>query len=189
MSVNWVEYIKRDENKALTEIYSTMRQPFVNWILSNNSCNPEEAVDIFQVSVVILYENVITGKVDQLSNLKSYLFSIGRNKLMEHFRNLKKHNHSQLDNNVLLKQLFVDEYDLDSHQIDHIELMHQALEELGDPCKSLLQSYYFKKMNLLEIADALSYKNSDTVKTKKFKCIKRLRKIFTAILENTAKSK
>jgi len=165
-----------------------MREPFINWAVSTGNCDPNEAIDIFQVSVIILYENVISGKIDRLDNLKAYLFRIGKNKLMEHFRRLKKHEHKRIDCDLLLKYSFEEVYKVEEHQIDHIEFMHQSIIKLGDPCKSILQAFYFHKKNMDEIAANLDYKNSNTVKSKKFKCIQRLKKIFNEELNTVMKN-
>ena len=58
------------------------------------------------------------------------------------------------------------------------EQVESSLEKLGDPCKRLLELYYYYKKSLLEIAETLEYKNSDTVKNLKYKCLGRLRKLY-----------
>lgn len=183
MSINWVEYIKAQEDKALEEVYNSYRTPFINWALKKGNCSKEDAIDLFQVSVVILYENVISGKIEKLDNLKSYLFTIGRNKILEHYRSIKKNKHQSLESKNLLHSVFIQENEIDDSTVDEFELMHESILELGDPCGTLLQNFYFKKMDLKEIARHMNYKNSDTVKTKKFKCIQRLKIIFAKKME------
>ena len=60
-------------------------------------------------------------------------------------------------------------------------LVEQSLEQLGEPCKSLLELYYYDKMTMEDIAETLNYKNAATAKNLKYKCLNRLRKIY----ENT----
>jgi len=45
---------------------------------------------------------------------------------------------------------------------------------LGDVCKKVLTQYYFDGMNMQEIAKKLNFANTDTAKTKKYKCKKKL---------------
>ena len=55
-----------------------------------------------------------------------------------------------------------------------LKVVHDAMELLGDPCKSVLIYYYFNQMSMSEIADRMNYSNANTVKVKKYKCKKRL---------------
>ena len=175
--INWAQYILEDENRAISEIYSEYRSSFIGWVKKNSNCDENTALDIYQVSLVILYENVINKKLSQLDNVKSYLFTIGKNKLMEHYRSVKKNQHHEIDENILLNKAIEEETN-DENQ-DAISKIYSSLSQLGDPCKTLLENYYFKKMSLDEIASDMNYKNRDTVKTKKFKCIQRLRKLYS----------
>ncbi len=175
--INWTEYIRENENRALSEIYDEHREPFLSWVQNNGNFSRDQALEIFQVSIIILYENVISGKLKMLDNVKSYLFTIGKNKMMEHFRKIKKSHHESFNESSLFNAATLDELDFDEER-DVLLSIENALQKLGDPCKILLESYYFKKLSLQEIALKMKYKNTDTAKTKKFKCIQRLRKMF-----------
>jgi len=58
------------------------------------------------------------------------------------------------------------------------EMMHSAINNLGEPCKSLLESFYFKNKSMLDIAQDFGYTNAENAKTQKYKCLMRLKKIF-----------
>jgi len=161
---------------ALKEIYIEYRDSFINWIIGKSQCTQDEALVLFQNSVVILYENVISGKVIELKNPKSYLYAIGKNKLFELFREKKRNSTENLNDSKYLNLVIEEEFDIDPKK-DVLGLLNKSLLELGDPCKTLLINFYFKKKSFSEISVDLNYKNSNTVKTKKFKCLKRLRKI------------
>ena len=45
--------------------------------------------------------------------------------------------------------------------------MNYALKKIGEPCKSLIEAYYFKKMDMQEIANQFKYSNADTAKNPK----------------------
>ena len=61
---------------------------------------------------------------------------------------------------------------------EHIELAKSCLEKLGDPCKSILELFYYHKMSMEDIQQHAGYKNSATAKNIKYKCLRRLRKLF-----------
>ena len=172
--MNWISYIKENENQALKDIYTSHRGSCLSWLRSQYSISEEDAKEIFQSSIIILYDNVMTGKLKELTvNIKSYLYSIAKNKAREHFRKVGKivdGENLQLvssENGVEVKQKLEAK----------INTVNQALQSIGDPCKSLLQLYYYKRMSMTEIGTLMGYKNSDTVKNQKYKCIKRLQKL------------
>ena len=59
-----------------------------------------------------------------------------------------------------------------------LQLVAKGLEKLGEPCKTLLELFYFNNMSMDEIASQLSYKNRATAKNLKYKCLGRLRNKF-----------
>jgi len=57
--------------------------------------------------------------------------------------------------------------------------MEKSLKNLGEPCKSLLEAYYHQKKNMVEIAASFGYTNADNAKNQKYKCLMRLKKLFS----------
>ncbi len=167
--------LKRGDQEALEEIYTKYREGFLHWITNTHQCTRDEAVEIFQYSILTFYENVVEGTFEELKSagLKTYLYSIGKNKLLSDYRKGMKLS--------LRESLDPDEYtefesDVDfirKQKIDHIT---KALNELGDPCKRLLELFYFNNLSTDEIAEVMNYKNGNTVKNLKYKCIQRIKK-------------
>jgi RNA polymerase sigma factor (sigma-70 family) len=54
--------------------------------------------------------------------------------------------------------------------------IEQALEKLGEPCKTILTDYYFRKLSMQDIAEKMNYTNADNAKNQKYKCFNRLKK-------------
>ena len=52
--------------------------------------------------------------------------------------------------------------------------MAECIGKLGDTCKKVLMYYYYDGMSMQEIADKLGFANTNTAKTKKYKCKKKL---------------
>jgi DNA-directed RNA polymerase specialized sigma24 family protein len=74
------------------------------------------------------------------------------------------------------------EEDLEIHEKRNAEfaIMDRALNSLGEPCKSLLEGYYVKKMDMQALAKDFGYTNADNAKNQKYKCLIRLKKLFFA---------
>lgn len=173
-----IERIKsRDSEKCLEKIYCDYRNEFILWVIRNYSCSMDEAKDVFQQTVIIFYENIRSGKLNQISTkVKTYLFSIGKNKILELLRAKNKQeahykDHIYMDNEYLYNEVD-EEYEV------NLENVENCLIIMGDPCKSILEQYYYHRKSMTEISEILDYKNSDTTKNLKYKCIQKLKQIF-----------
>ena len=87
-----IERIKsKDSEQGLKEIYTSYRNEFLLWAVRHHSCTMDEAMDVFQQSVIIFYENIVSGKLTEITTqVKTYIFSIGKNKILELLRSKKK---------------------------------------------------------------------------------------------------
>lgn len=169
-----LDLIRRGDDSYITTIYRDYRLPFVAWIKGEFKCTDEDAIEFFQTAVVILYDNVITGKLQELnSNIKTYLFSIGKNKAHEWLRHRQRQGTSTDD--LLIHYLHEDDPDIDESEYAlSLRKVSAGMDSLGEPCRTLLQLFYYFKASMREICDKLNYKNEDTAKNQKYKCLKRL---------------
>ncbi len=171
--MSWIANIKQNGNDALKDIYKNHRTGCITWLMKTYNLREAVAKDAFQLSMIILYQNVMKGKVEDKScSLKSYLFAIAKNKARELLKTESKYSGEGKIN--LLKEELMDGV---SEKVMFEQVMtkvQRALIKMGEPCKTILQLYYFKKMRLQEIAVLVGHKKPGTTKTKKHKCIKRL---------------
>lgn len=172
-----LQLIKDNDPQGLSSLYKTFRTEFIHWIIKFCRCSREDSQEYYQATIMIVYDNVHAGKLSQLnSSLKTYLFSIGKNLAWNSYRQ------------ELRKQKAGAEFYLSNHvqeetskelamQESNLELVSKCFNELGDPCHRLLDLYYYQKRSMDEIANELNYKNTDTAKNQKYKCMERLRKM------------
>lgn len=172
-----IERIKNhDSEKVIKEIYCNHRNEFLLWAMRNHSCSLEEAKDVFQQAVIIFYENIRSGKVSQITTqLKTYIFGIGKNKILEMLRTKRKMQAQYNDQTYLDNDEYYNE--MDDNYEDNLKNVTRCLVKMGDPCKSILEQYYYHRKSMIEISEILEYKNSDTVKNLKYKCLQRLRQL------------
>ena len=167
--------LRRGDSKALEEVYARFRTSFLAWITRTHNCTKEEALDIYQYSILSFYENVVEGSFDSVNEagIKTYLYSIGKNKLLNDSRRKMKVTYKDHIEDDELIEL---EVEVDFVKAQNIEKIRRALEEIGNPCKELLELFYFNNLSADEIAEVMEYKNSGTVRNLKYKCIQRIRK-------------
>lgn len=162
-----IEQVKREGSPALSRLYCQYRVVFIHWLSGKFGCESELAKDIYQQTILTFYENVQQGKVTALtSHVKTYLFSIGKNKFYEAVRERAKQEKA--------KDWQVEQ---DSSPESLLELVENCLKKLGEPCRGLLMQFYYHKRSMEQIAEFFEYKNIDTAKNQKFKCLERLRKL------------
>ena len=176
-----IQQLKAGETEVLKAIYLQHREEFIKWLVSQN-CPPDQARELYQLTILIFHDNVARGKLTELrSSLKTYLFSIGKNKLKEMQREQARLN--QLFDHFLYDHIDPGEIENRREYEALLELASDCLEKLGEPCKSLLELFYYQNLSMEEISKKLNYKNADSAKNQKYKCLKRLQRIFQKELE------
>lgn len=152
-----------------------------NLVLKNNG-TADDAKDIFQEAMVILYENAQKPEFELTSQISTYLYAISRRlwlKKLQTSNNSAKLSLTPIES-IEESVAADDEIDFKEKQDNDFSLMEVAMKKLGEPCKSLLEAYYIHKKQMHDIADQFGYTNSDNAKNQKYKCLMRLKKLFFA---------
>jgi RNA polymerase sigma factor (sigma-70 family) len=167
-----IEKLRSDGQEELNRIYKGHREEFIFWINKSYQVPIDDAKDIYQFSILKLYENVLSGQLTTLnSSLKTYLFAIGKNKALEYHRAMAKRVNPAFD---LYLEIDSEDSRLKEEQLQSIE---KGLQELGEPCSTLLTLYYYQRQTMETITQTLGYKNANTAKNQKYKCLQRLKKL------------
>ncbi|MEL7426015.1 MAG: sigma-70 family RNA polymerase sigma factor [Bacteroidota bacterium] len=163
----------RDGNESIVErIYRQHRPSFLAWARRHYPLAEEELMDVYQDAIIIMYQNVVEKKVTELrSTVSTYLFGIAKNLILKKLRQQKRTPLS-LDEiaEVAVAPQFMQRSDQDEQQYQ----MRQALNRLGKTCRQILELFYYYEFSLEVIAERLQYKNSNTVKAQKHRCMKQL---------------
>lgn len=169
--------LAKNDRRAVEAIYAGHYNMIQSMIINNNG-SADDARDIFQEAMIVLYEKVRSGSFELHCQLKTYIYSVARRLWLKRLKQVQRINP---EINGLEETVSVEE-DLESHELRNQEFqgIEKALSNLGEPCKSLLEAFYLQKKNMNEIADAFGYTNADNAKNQKYKCLIRLRKLFFA---------
>ena len=142
-----------------------------NFVRLHNG-SPEEAEDLYQEGIITLYEQVQNGKFSMASSIKTYLYAICRNKWLDKLKT--KVPVTDLEEHVF--QVPTEE-EVAGPAVDEAAIK-LAIENLGEPCRTIMVGYYFEKLSLDELAENLHYSNANVAKQQKFRCVERLKKKF-----------
>jgi RNA polymerase sigma factor (sigma-70 family) len=176
-----LEGLALNDRKAVETIYMRHFNMVQSLILSNNGY-PDDARDIFQEAMIILYEKARSGSFELNCQLKTYLYSVCRRLWLKRLSQLQRISPEvgKLEGAVSIED------DLERHEQRNKEfqVMEQCLANLGEPCKSLLEAYYLDTKSMTEIAADFGYTNADNAKNQKYKCLMRLKKLFSQYITN-----
>ncbi len=171
-----INLIRNEDSRGLSLVYEKFRHEFIHWIIKTYGTDPDDAREFYQASIVILYDNTMAGKLDSLqSSLKTYLFGIGKNLALQQLR--LNHRKQKTGAEFYIKNYVLDNQEDKMKEEVNLEIVSQSFSTLGEPCHELLSLYYYKKKSMEEISATLGYKNPETAKNQKYKCMERLRKI------------
>ena len=145
-------------------------------LVINNNGSSDDARDIFQEAMIVLFENARNPAFELTCQIKTYLFSVSRRLWLKRLQQMKQ---TTPELPSLVETVPV-EQDVEAHQQrnNDFQAMEKAMMTLGEPCRSLLEAYYLQKRKMTEIAGAFGYTNADNAKNQKYKCLMRLKKIF-----------
>jgi RNA polymerase sigma factor (sigma-70 family) len=173
--------LKRGDDNALNLLYKTYYPMVVHFIVSNNGTE-QEAKDIYQESVIVLYENLQIPGFELTCKIKTYIYSVCRRlwlkKLAEKSRYVGKIEDFESFIPFVKEDADIEEKDM------QFKVMKQALEKLGEPCRTILQDFFIHNFTMQQITEKMGYTNTDNAKNQKYKCLMRLKKIFFASYHN-----
>lgn len=172
-----LEGLARNDRKAVETLYRQNYSMVQTYIL-NNSGTTDDARDIFQEAMIVLFEKAKEGSLELNCQIKTYLYSVCRRLWLKRLQQLQRFG-APVES---VEEIVPVEEELEGHERrnEAFGVMEKAMNHLGEPCKSLLEAYYIQKKQMLDIASDFGYTNADNAKNQKYKCLMRLKKIFFA---------
>ncbi|HRH11006.1 MAG TPA: sigma-70 family RNA polymerase sigma factor [Bacteroidia bacterium] len=163
-----------------SEVLSALYKRYYNIVLKlvvNNSGSSDEAADIYQESIIVLFENSEKPGFELKCQLQTYLYSVAKRLWL---KQLKRKGRTYLMKEEEESYIVDVTEDLSLHQKKELdfERIEKSLVELGEPCAGLIRDFYVLQLSMEEIAEKFGYTNSDNAKNQKYKCLQRLKKYF-----------
>jgi len=174
-----LDLIRKGDEEALVTLYESNRKPIAAYI-TRNSGTPEDAKDVLQESLVILWERIRDGSFEYKAQLNTFIYATVKNLWSHRLRQKKRLSSGGIDPEAhedespsVLESLIATE---------RAEMVRNALETIGDQCKKLLLLFYWEEESMEEIAVRLGFANADVVKAKKYQCKKALERALSRLL-------
>lgn len=148
--------------------------PIIKFLVNENGGSNEDAEDIFQDGIIIIYNKINTNQLVLTSSFKTFMYSVCRNLWLQKLNKRKA---------IFDKLSDVEEYlnladNISDTEVRDIE-MHRLIQThflaLGEDCQKVLR-LFSKNIQLRDIASILGYKTEKYAKTKKYLCKEELKK-------------
>jgi RNA polymerase sigma factor (sigma-70 family) len=169
------------ERTASEQIYQQNFKIFNGWLIKNGG-SFADAADVFQEAMVVLFGKAEDESFRLTCSIGTYLFAISKNLW---YKRLQKKSREPyfLDQNIgtddeELGLAYENDINVHHEREAHYEQLSMSLDQIGEPCRSLLKAFYHHDKSMQEIAADFGYTNPDNAKTQKYKCLARLRKLF-----------
>lgn len=163
---------KTESDSAILFIYQQYSETVSSFII-NNGGSQQDADDIFQETVIAFVDIAQKNNYRKEAGVKTFLVAIARNLW---YKEIKKKERSGYRDKVFEIGRGKEEIDV-SHDISDREMkkeLRELLDKLGESCKKILMLFYYENQSMKEIVDQLHYENEQTVRNKKYKCLKEL---------------
>ncbi len=149
--------------------------PMILFMVSSNNGNEEDAEDLFQDSLLVIYKKIKANELELTCSFRTYLYSVSRNLWLQ-----------KLSKKMQMEDVFADSegyFVFDEHEIserneaeiEKLRLYQQHFLTLSNDCQKVL-ILFMKKMSSKAIAQEMGFKNEKYAKTRKYLCKEELKK-------------
>ncbi len=169
-----VEHLRNNKyTRAVNGLYNAL--PSIKKYICANTGTEEDAKDIFQDALVILYKKVNSTEFVLSVSLITYLNAIAKNLWLTELRRRKKI--PEDESNTDMADVIIDAE-------PGFTLATGAFNLLGEKCRELLMLFYFKKKSFKEIAGILAFSDEKIAKNQKYRCIQKAKENYLTLLKN-----
>ena len=159
---------------AIKGLYNIL--PAVKQYIKDNNGTADDAQDIFQDALVVIFRNVHHEKFELKASIKTYLLAIVKNCWLQELRQRKKIPVGVVNDDIAV---------MDASDEAGFNIAEAAFNLLGEKCRQLLILFYFKKQSFKEIAASLSFVDEKTAKNKKYRCLQKAKENYLILSNNS----
>lgn len=169
-----IEKLKLKDQGVFKFLYKKYAGMIRGYILKNSGSD-EDALDFIQMVMLEFWISVQQNRYKEQGKMDHYIYQLTANMWREELRrkrnnpkvNMDESTHQIIDDggSDLVRAVVKDKF---------LEALHKGIEEMMEPCKSIIQLYHLKKVSLQEIALQMNY-NYDNLRKRIFDCRKKLK--------------
>lgn len=163
-----IQLIRTDNfEKAFAKLYQNYHS--VQKFITLNNGSEEEAKDVFQEALYILYITISKPDFSLTSSINTYLIAICKNLWFENLRKKKMIVKIEESSDLEIREVIQEE--------EKFKKLDLILQQIGEKCLKILKLYYYEKKTMEEIASSLNFQNEHVARTQKYKCMEKAREM------------
>lgn len=172
--LHFVDGIRNNDSKILNEIYEKYSKAIIHYVTSNNG-TIEDAKDVFQEGMIVLFRKVNATDFELTSNLLTYFYSICKyiwsNKL-------RKKSIDTVEIDAIYEPSDTHSIQKDLERKEQSVFYQKKFQELGEGCQTIL-IYFYEGFKMKEIAEKMGFASANYATKRKHKCKEQLMKLIT----------
>lgn len=161
-----LEGLKTSDSIVLEYVYKKYF-PSVRFFVIKNSGTDEDAKDVFQEAIILIYKRLKDGSLDLSCAFKTYLYSVCRIFWLRQLEKRKVRNEIVTDNQAFVQ--IDDDIEVQIEEQEQFRIYQKHFQLLHKDCQEILQ-LFLKKVPLKEIAQKMSIKSDKYLKKRKYDC-------------------
>jgi RNA polymerase sigma factor (sigma-70 family) len=141
----------------------------INFFIKKNNGSDEDANDIFQEAIIVMYRKLKANEVVLDCTFDTYLYSICRFLWLKELGKRKVEQETIKDNHEFNDEIYDDGLETVVELNERYKLYQKHFANLGKDCQKILQ-LYFDKVPLKNIAEIMGFKSEKYAKKRKYFC-------------------
>jgi RNA polymerase sigma factor (sigma-70 family) len=167
--------IRRGDSKVLGQLYR-QHYPRIAQLVRTNSGTEDDARDLFQDAVMVLYAKLRDPGFVLTSSLFTYLYSVSRNLWLKKLRTLSRQGVTSTVEVESMAEVEDGSAGIEAAEYTReaqLQLYRRKFRELGEGCQELLRLSFTVK-NVAELVERLGLSSELYARQRKFKCKEQL---------------
>jgi RNA polymerase sigma factor (sigma-70 family) len=157
--INIIIGVRNQDDKVLNWLYDNYFQSVKNHVLSNSGSD-EDVSDVFQDTIIVLYNQITDDSLNLTTDLKGYFFGIARNVWSAQLRKKQKTIELEID--------LPDEEDTEEQSDPILERIISRVFQRLKPDQQMVLSLFSEGHSYEEIAVKMNLKNEVYARRKKY---------------------
>ena len=161
----------RNHNSEIFEFVYEAYFPMIEGYVVHHQGSQEQAQDVFQEAMIIVYNKIKSGKLELSCKFGTYLYAVCKNTWLQERKKYKLHAEKLKQQPLVVNDPGPLEDPLLKKHLN--DLFNKHFSELSEDCQKIL-SMFFNDFTLEDIRASMNYKDLHHAADRKYRCKKSL---------------
>ena len=169
-----------DYNEIVRGHFERLKPLFVNYLRKHFKISYDEIMDIYTNVWIDVRDNIRRGRTEEVRSWDSYILNLGWKQACNAATRRKPMD--SIDDETFDHKAFEEQLQKEKEEEKNIytdpelkAVLAAELNYIPDPCKQVLNMFYWQKYSMQKIADMMNYKSAASAKTTTQRCRDKLK--------------